>query len=150
VARETAHQARKQIARKIEDLEHEQESAQAEFRRLHGELGRVAAGDSPARFDRILALQPEIQAAEERVASLAAELREWQSQQVDESALAQALQEFEPIWNNLTTAEQTRLVNLIVEKVTYNGKTHKVAVSFRTAGLQALCAGGRRPKEQSR
>jgi site-specific DNA recombinase len=75
------------------------------------------------------------------MASLAAELREWQSRLVDEAELARALQEFEPIWNNLTTAEQTRLVNLIVEKVTYNGKTHKVSVSFRTAGLYELCGG---------
>ena len=141
VARQTARQAREQVARKIEELKLEEAAAQKEFRLLHAELGRLATDDSLARFDRILALQPEIQAAEERLASLAAELRDWQSQEIDEAELARALEEFEPIWENLTTAEQTHLLNLIVEKVNYNGKTHKVAVSFRTAGLRELCAG---------
>jgi len=150
VARETARQAREQVARKIDELQHEGEAAQQDFRRLNEELGRLAGDDSPTRYDRILALQPEIQAVEERLASLAAELRDWQSQEIDEAELARVLVEFEPVWNNLTTTEQTRLVNLIVEKVAYNGKTHKVSVSFRTAGLQALCAGDVWPAEGSK
>ena len=73
------------------------------------------------------------------------ELNECQAQEIDDAELAQALMDFDSIWKNLTTAEQTRLVNLLIEKVTYDGPTNKITVSFRTAKLHGLCAG--RPTE---
>jgi site-specific DNA recombinase len=149
IAGETALKAREQILRKVEELQQNHEAAQTEFRRLNAELGRLAGDASPSRYDRILALQPDVQAAEGRLASLAAELRDWQSMEINETDLARALTEFEPVWKSLTTAEQTRLVKLTVESVAY-GKGGKVTINFRTAGLRELCNGGLTTSEQTR
>ena len=53
----------------------------------------------------------------------------------------QALEQFDPVWNSLTWREQARLVHLLIEKVGYDGRTGKVTVSFRSAGLKELCNG---------
>jgi len=141
LARETARQAREQIAAKMEDLQQQQADARRRLRDLNAELVRVAGEDSPARFDRMLALQTEIQTAEQRMATLAQELKALESDPIDEEDLVRALAQFDPVWQLLTTREQVRIVNLLIEKVGYDGRTGKVTVSFRSAGLKELCNG---------
>ena len=97
-----------------------------------------------------MSLQKEIQATEQRLSALAEELRELQNDAFDEPDLVQALQQFDPVWNSLTTREQARLVHLLIEKVGYDGRTGKVTVSFRSAGLKELCNGKGHTKTQPR
>ena len=52
-----------------------------------------------------------------------------------------ALAEFDPVWASMTTREQTRLVQLLVAKVGLDGRTGKVTVDFRSAGIRDLCNG---------
>ena len=54
---------------------------------------------------------------------------------------AEALKEFEPVWKSLNTNEQTRIIRAVIERVGYDGRTGKVAVTFRSAGLKVLCGG---------
>jgi len=39
----------------------------------------------------------------------------------------------------LTTREQEQLIQLLVAKVGYDGRTGKVTVNFRSAGAKELC-----------
>ena len=48
---------------------------------------------------------------------------------------------FEPVWNSLRTHQQTRIVNLLVERVGYDGRTGKITVAFRSQGMRELCSG---------
>jgi len=142
LASETARQVREQIASKTDDLRQQHALAQKQLQQLHAELVQLAGdgfADSSGRFDRLLALQKETEAAEQQLASVAAELQELQNDSFDERDLIAALKQFEPVWASLTTHEQVRLINLVVEKVGYDGRTGKVAVSFRSAGLRELC-----------
>ena len=52
-----------------------------------------------------------------------------------------AIERFEPAWNSLRTHQQTRIVNLLVERVGYDGRTGKVTVAFRSQGMRELCSG---------
>ena len=55
--------------------------------------------------------------------------------------LGRTLAEFDAIWSSLTTKEQEQLIQLLVAKVGYDGRTGKVTVNFRSAGAKELCQG---------
>jgi site-specific DNA recombinase len=60
---------------------------------------------------------------------------------VDEEDLRTALQSFDPVWQSLNTAEQTRLIRAVIDRIGYDGRTGRIAVTFRAAGFKAICAG---------
>jgi site-specific DNA recombinase len=49
-----------------------------------------------------------------------------------------ALTQFGPVWEMLAPREQTRLVHLLVDKVTYDGAKGSVAITFYPAGIKTL------------
>jgi site-specific DNA recombinase len=153
LAAETVRQARVQLARRIEEAELEQAAVQKQLRQFNAELAHLAgdgAMQSSERLDRLVAVQKEIQATEQRLCELAEELQELRDDASDEQDLVQALEQFDPVWNSLTTREQAKLVHLLIEKVGYDGRTGKVTVSFRSAGLKELCNGKDETKTQQR
>jgi site-specific DNA recombinase len=58
--------------------------------------------------------------------------------QIDEADLVAALTAFDPIWDALSPREQARVVNLLVERVAYDGQQETVAVTFRPGGIKVL------------
>lgn len=46
--------------------------------------------------------------------------------------------EFELVWMTRTPREQTRVVQLLVEQVDFDGSRGKVAITFRSSGIPAL------------
>lgn len=54
-------------------------------------------------------------------------------------SLVRALREFDVLWEEMKPREQEKFVKTLVEKVTYDGRTGKVTVGFRTAGIPQLC-----------
>jgi site-specific DNA recombinase len=84
-------------------------------------------------------LQERIQATEHRVAEIRGELDSVDAEAVSPEELKQALEEFDSVWKALNTAEQTRIVRALVERVGYDGRTGKIAVTFRSAGFKDLC-----------
>jgi site-specific DNA recombinase len=53
--------------------------------------------------------------------------------------VAQALREFDGLWNVLAPREQEEFIKKLVECVTFDGQTGTVTVGFRSAGLKQLC-----------
>ena len=45
---------------------------------------------------------------------------------------------FDPIWETLTPGEQARVIELLVEKVEYDGRDGQVTVTFHPTGIKAL------------
>jgi hypothetical protein len=56
---------------------------------------------------------------------------------VTESQVRDALAEFEQLWNELFPAEQTRIVELLVERVDVNPDT--LDLTLKVEGLRSLC-----------
>ena len=142
LASETARQVREQIASKIGNLQQQEVVARKRLQQLHAELVELArdgAVESSERFDRLLALQRETQATEQHLAEVAGELQEFGNDPFDEQDLTQALKQFDPVWASLTNRDQIRLVNILIDKVGYDGRTGKITVGFRSAGLKELC-----------
>jgi len=52
--------------------------------------------------------------------------------------LARALERFDPVWDALNPQERVRIVRLLVERVSYDGESGTVAVTFRPTGIKTL------------
>jgi len=61
------------------------------------------------------------------------------SQITDPGELQEALQRFDPLWDQLTTVEQERFVRALVAEVRYNGRSETITVGFRSQGIKQLC-----------
>ena len=57
---------------------------------------------------------------------------------MDPDDLKTALGLFDPVWDVLYPAEQARIIELLIERIEYDGSTGKLAVTFHRAGIKAL------------
>ena len=67
-----------------------------------------------------------------------AEIQLLKNQTIDETDLRAALSAFDPIWNELTSTEKARVLQLLIEKVTYNAQEGEVEITFRPSGVRTL------------
>ena len=142
LAESVATEAIDQVARQRATLDKELGAQRGNLRRLNQSVAREAADtsvDSGARFDRIVALQREIENTEHRMTELAAERKSCDQDRINANDLRTTLAEFDSIWSSLIAREQEQLIQLLVAKVGYDGRTGKVTVNFRSAGAKELC-----------
>ena len=86
-------------------------------------------------------MRPKRRTIERRMSEIRSELASIERDAVTEEEVGKALREFDPVWKSLNTNEQMRIIRKLVERVAYDGRTGKVAVTFRSAGFKALCGG---------
>lgn len=91
------------------------------------------------RTDRMADLQDRIQTTEQRIAELHSDLDILNAATIAPQELKQALEAFDPVWKTLNTSEQSRIIRALVERIGYDGRTGKIAVTFRSAGFKTLC-----------
>ena len=115
-------------------LEAQKRQADKELRQLGVELRRAVGKDS----DQLAAVQQRIDAAERRATEVREQLTALGASAVDEGHLAQALERFDPLWDVLKPQERVRIVQLLVERVSYDGQGGTVAVTFRATGIKTL------------
>jgi site-specific DNA recombinase len=48
------------------------------------------------------------------------------------------LQESSPVWNALSPREQERVLNLLVQRVDYNGESGQVEITFEPNGFEVF------------
>lgn len=129
-------------------LEHE--AAQHALANMERELGKtlpVLNCNHPVA-NHVADLQERIGKVERRMSEIILELRSLEGQSIDDADLRTTLEQFEPIWESLKSWEQVKVIRTLIERVTYNGKTNKVAVSFRNAGIRAMCCGARTTRHE--
>ena len=143
VVAETLRQVQEQSAAGAVELRAELQAGERELRQLNADLVKVAAtAGNGVRLDRMADLQDRAGALERRMSEVRAELGANEAEAVTEEEVREALRTFDPVWKSLNTNEQTRIIRTLVERVGYDGRTGKVAVTFRSAGFKALCGGG--------
>jgi site-specific DNA recombinase len=137
-----AADALNQAGRQRAALDKELNTQRGGLRRLNQRLAHEAADtsvDSGARFERMAGIQKEIESTEVRLTELAAERKACDQDRINADDLRTTLAEFDSIWSSLTTREQEQLIQLLVAKVGYDGRTGKVTVNFRSAGAKEIC-----------
>ena len=58
------------------------------------------------------------------------------SRQISHREVATAMHQFDPVWEALTPREQCRVIQLLVERVDYDGNKGTVAVTFHPEGIR--------------
>ena len=140
IAAETARKVHEQIEASTRETRVELKTAEKDLNRYQRELVMVAAmPGNGLRTDRMADLQERIQTTEQRIAELRNDLDTLEAETVSPQELKQALEAFDPIWKTLNTSEQSRIIRALVERVGYDGRTGKIAVTFRSAGFKKLC-----------
>lgn len=87
---------------------------------------------------RLADLQERIASTERRATEVRNELANLQSDSLNETDVAATLANFDAVWSVLTPREQTRVVELLISRVDYDGGAGKVAVTFRPDALPLL------------
>ncbi len=134
---ETLRQARRQIEAKIASLNAERTAVRRRLRACHAEHGRVAAS---ARKDdsRLIETHDRIRDAERRATELEDELARLKNELVDRADVAAALADFDAVWDALTPRQQARVIELLVERVVFDGPGESISITFRASGLKTL------------
>lgn len=132
VLAETIEQARSQVRKRIDEL-------QSEHGILHRQLERdQAALQKEASADHLVDLHDRIGRAERRLTELNAELETARSELVTDGEVREALTDFDPVWDALTTNERCDLMKLLVDRVEYDGAASTVSITFHPTGIRAL------------
>jgi len=133
VFRDVLHAAQEQITDAIEGLRVEHEAAKQNAQRLANAIGELAprAGLVGEATDRLVELQDELQGAEQEATRIGSRIIDLQRKLVDDAAITKALDAFDPVWGSLSPAEQTHIVQMLVERVEYDGVAETVSVVFR-------------------
>ena len=146
VVKETLAQARRQVEDQIEGLKAEQAELRRQLRDDYTELGRVAAQPDDSRLadanDRIRNGERRLTQIEDELAVLGRDL-------VDDSEVTAALAGFDAVWECLSPREQSRVIQLLVECVTFDGDGGNISITFRPTGLKTLASERAERKEHA-
>ncbi len=140
----TIAKVREQSDRRMTDLEVERLNQERELKQLYSDvekLVRAAGSDRSNGFttDQLADLQDQIRTSEQRVTTIREEVIALEREAVGEGELSQALAHFDPVWESLSTREQSRIIRVLVERVGYDGRDGTVTVAFRSLGIKTLC-----------
>ncbi len=122
---ETVKESRTQVAQSLKELKQEK-------RRLVRELARLRKSPKDATFaEQLLETEQRATKVEEQIISLERQL-------IDAKDVARACSAFDPVWNTLTSTEQSRLIHLLVERVEFDGEAGAVSITFHPTGIKDL------------
>lgn len=140
---------RRETVRRIRDDEQERHARlEAELRQIARDL---AAWDAEVR----VVLTKPLSDGEDHRAGLLADLHdrmrvaaarrsELQTEKADavrlpdDGEIGEALGRFDPVWDALTAHEQGRVLQLLVERVDYDGAGGRIEIAFQPAGIRTL------------
>ncbi len=140
---ETLAQAKQQDAERGAQWDVERRALERDLARWHGELralsGQLGQSEAPqVVIARLADLQERINQGERRLAQVRDQVQTLRQEGLDAEEAARSLAAFDPVWAALVPREQAHLVQLLVERVDYDGSKGKVSITFHPAGIQAL------------
>jgi site-specific DNA recombinase len=136
VVARTVGRARSQGLSSLAELQAQQRILQKELARHHADLRKCAAAANKA--GEMAIAQEGIRTAERRATEIGERIIAVGRETVDEREVQAALSVFDPVWDTLSPKEQTRILQLLVERVDYDGKEGTIAVTFRPNGIKTL------------
>jgi site-specific DNA recombinase len=140
---EVVDQARVQAQSHLAQLDAEDRSLERDLAKWNTEVRRLVSQirsddrESPA-IARLADLQDRIRSAERRATEVREQVVAINRDLIDHQDVAKAMSAFDPVWESLTLREQARIVQLLVERVDFDGSTGKVAITFHPSGIKTL------------
>jgi site-specific DNA recombinase len=106
---------------------------------VRGLIPQIRSSDEETPATRRLAdLQERIRGSERRATDVQERLLALDRSSINEADAAAALAKFDPVWEALTPREQARLIELLVERLDYDGATGNVTIVFHASGFRML------------
>lgn len=139
VIAETVRQVRQQSEEGVERLNHERVAIQQQLRDDSARLQVASAmADDVERVSNPAETQERIRSAERRLTEIDNELITLNSELLDDAAVGEALANFDNLWQALVPREQARVLELLVERVEYDGEHGNVSLTFHPCGIKSL------------
>jgi site-specific DNA recombinase len=122
-------------------LEKEKTDIEIELKKIAQETGDAASMAGGARHvaDHLIELQDRMKHLSGRLVDIQQQMLGLEAERANPKDVDTALQDFEPLWEQLSTWEQERFIRTLVEEVRYDGRTGTVTVGFRSSGIRDLC-----------
>ncbi len=136
--RETLAQARREAEETIKRLETERAGLKRQIRRDEAESAKLGTATDAHAVDRLADLQDRRFGAERRLTEIHEELLALRCHLVDEAEVETALRAFDPVWECLSPKEQSRVLELLIERVEFDGESGQVSIVFHSTGFHGL------------
>ncbi len=131
-------QARREAEETIKRLETERAGLKRQIRRDETESAKLGTATDAHAVDRLADLQDRQSNAERRLTEIHEELLVLRCHLVDEAEVETALWAFDPVWECLSPKEQSRVLELLIERVEFDGASRQVSIVFRSTGFHGL------------
>lgn len=136
---ETIRHVRSHTEGDIERLGHERQSLLQQLRGDNARLQAAAAmSDQRQQVSLLADLHDRVRLAERRLTEIDNELILLRGQLINETDIANALADFDKVWETLAPREQARVLELVVKQVEYDGQHGNVKLTFHPTGIQSL------------
>jgi site-specific DNA recombinase len=147
VLAETVRKARSHGKETLAELESEERRLRRDLVLHHVEMDNllkqpVEVHSQGIATTLLASLHERIQTNERRLAEVRLHREKLQSIVLDEAEAAKSLAQFDALWESLTLREQTRLMQLMIERIDYNGHDGSISITFHPTGITALGAQG--------
>jgi len=134
----TFREARELDAEELERLRDEEQEESQRFEAARAKAERLVDSDANAVAEELGLTDTDLQQARERLAELRRQIRVIETQSLTEQEVVEALQQVDPVWDELFPAERNRIVQLLVERVEV--REDGLEVRLRGDGFRSLVA----------
>jgi len=142
VLQETLAAIDEQRAQERPTLEREQRTLQVEHKACRDESRRLvsalAAAPTTSVAERLAGLDLRAGQIEARLTEIQGAIAAIDRTVIDRQDVAVALAQFDPVWDALVPREQANLLQLLIDRVDYDGVAKEVAITFRADGIASL------------
>ena len=139
VIAETVRQVRQHTEGGIERLNRERKALQQQLRDDNARLQVAAAMTKDVdRVSSLAETQERIRNAERRLTEIDNELITLNGELVDAAEVGKVLASFDDLWQALVPREQACVLELLVERIEYDGEHGNVSLTFHPCGIKSL------------
>jgi site-specific DNA recombinase len=135
-------QARKQGQSQVAVLEAQRRGLEGDLahwnREIRNLLEQLPGESNGAITSRLTDVRERIGEIEQRAAEAREQIKTLGRTIVDERGATQSLAIFEPVWDSLAPPEHVRIVQLLIERVDYDGATGKISIKIHPHGIKKL------------
>lgn len=126
----------------IDALQGQRAEVEKAIKDLGRQLGEFAAraGFDEGATRRLGLLQGEIHDRQQEAVEINAQIAKLRQRMLNPDELAGAIEAFDPLWETLPPAHKAKLVQLLIERVEYDGADETISLTFHPTGIHTLTA----------
>jgi site-specific DNA recombinase len=143
VVAQTLDKVRRLAAERFNEREAEAKGLQSDLKHYTSEIRGLVlepANGSERVAARLAELQERARVTEERLTAIREQADSFRRQLADDEGAKAALAAFDPVWEKLGPQEQGRLMQLLIDRIDYDGRTGGISITFQPARIEALAS----------